>query len=75
MYVSEIEHFLDCIREGISPLTDGRRGLELVKILEASTQSLKQGGSPVILSSMAPTRNGNGHGNGNGNGNGKGNGK
>jgi len=45
---SECQHFLDCIREGISPLTDGRRGLELVRILEASSQSLKQGGGQVI---------------------------
>ncbi len=48
---SECQHFLDCIKEGISPLTDGRRGLELVKILEASSQSLKLGGGPVTLQS------------------------
>jgi predicted dehydrogenase len=46
---SECQHFLDCIKEGISPLTDGRRGLELVRILEASSHSLKQGGGPVPL--------------------------
>ena len=46
---SECQHFLDCIKEGITPLTDGKRGLELVKILEASSQSLKQGGAPIIL--------------------------
>jgi predicted dehydrogenase len=46
---SECQHFLDCIKEGISPLTDGRRGLELVRILESSSQSLKQGGAPVLL--------------------------
>ena len=34
---SECQHFLDCVKEGISPLTDGRRGLQLVKILEASS--------------------------------------
>ena len=54
---SECQHFLDCIREGISPLTDGRRGLELVRILEASSQSLKQGGGQVVLHS-GPGRNG-----------------
>jgi predicted dehydrogenase len=52
---SECQHFLDCIKEGIAPLTDGKRGLELVRILEASSQSLKQGGSPVVLGS---TKNG-----------------
>lgn len=46
---SECQHFLDCIKEGINPLTDGRRGLELVRILEASSQSLQQGGAPVSL--------------------------
>ena len=55
---SECQHFLDCVKEGISPLTDGKRGLELVKILEASSQSLKQGGAPIIL--QTPPSNGNG---------------
>ena len=53
---SECQHFLDCVKEGISPLTDGKRGLELVRILEASSQSLKQGGAPVVLHS--PSANG-----------------
>jgi predicted dehydrogenase len=44
---SECQHFLDCISEGIVPLTNGRQGLELVRILEASSQSLKLGGAPV----------------------------
>ena len=45
----ECQHFLDCIRNGSTPLTDGNRGLELVRILEASSESLKQGGAPVEL--------------------------
>ncbi len=53
---SECQHFLDCVKEGISPLTDGKRGLELVRILEASSQSLKQGGSPIAL--VSPSANG-----------------
>ena len=52
---SECQHFLDCIKEGISPLTDGVRGLELVRILEASSQSLKLGGGPVQMQA-GPTR-------------------
>jgi len=59
---SECQHFLDCIKEGISPLTDGRRGLELVRILESSSQSLKLGGSPVVLTNTIPARNGSGNG-------------
>ncbi|HYG22164.1 MAG TPA: Gfo/Idh/MocA family oxidoreductase [Verrucomicrobiae bacterium] len=46
---SECQHFLDCIREGITPLTHGRRGLELVRILEASSASLKMNGGVVVL--------------------------
>jgi predicted dehydrogenase len=46
---SECQHFLDCIKHSRSPLTSGERGLELVRILEASSHSLKQGGSPVDI--------------------------
>jgi len=47
---AECIHFLDCIRESKIPLTCGNRGLELVRILEASSASLKLGGSAVSLS-------------------------
>jgi hypothetical protein len=33
-------------------LTDGRKGLELVRILEASTRSLEKGGAPVELAAV-----------------------
>ena len=46
---TECQHFLDCIRDGTTPLSGGSQGLELVRILEASSESLKQGGSPVEL--------------------------
>jgi hypothetical protein len=48
---TECQHFLDCIRDGATPLTDGNQGLEMVRILEASSESLKRGGSPVELAS------------------------
>src|SRR6202142_2798767 len=54
---TECQHFLDCINQGTTPLTDGRRGLELVRILEASSESLKRGGAPITLSGQ---ENGNG---------------
>jgi predicted dehydrogenase len=47
---TECQHFLDCINHGKTPLTDGKKGLELVRILEASSQSLKQGGRAVEFS-------------------------
>ncbi len=36
----ECQHFLDCIQNNRTPLTNGRRGLELVKILEAASANL-----------------------------------
>jgi predicted dehydrogenase len=44
---AECLHFLDCIRESKSPLTCGARGLEVVRIMEASSASLRLGGGPV----------------------------
>ncbi len=44
---SECQHFIDCIQESKTPLSCGIRGLELVKILEASSASLKEGGSRI----------------------------
>jgi predicted dehydrogenase len=55
---TECQHFLDCIKFGKTPLTDGRQGLELVRILEASSESLKKGGAPVLLSAHLNGSNG-----------------
>jgi predicted dehydrogenase len=46
---AECLHFLDCIQNSKTPLTCGIRGLELVRILEASSASLKLGGAAVPL--------------------------
>jgi predicted dehydrogenase len=54
---TECQHFLDCIRDGKTPLTDGQQGLDLVRILEASSESLKRGGAPIKFSRQ---QNGNG---------------
>ncbi len=45
----ECQHFLDCIRHGAKPDTDGLEGLRVVKILEAANRSLRNGGSVVTL--------------------------
>jgi predicted dehydrogenase len=45
----EVEHFLDCIREGKRPLTDGYAGLRVVRVLEAASVSLDQRGHPVEI--------------------------
>jgi predicted dehydrogenase len=41
---AECQHFVDCVRQGRAPRSDGRQGLESVRILEACDQSLAQGG-------------------------------
>ena len=46
---SECQHFLDCIRDGTEPLTNGQQGLDLVRILEASSESLRRNGAPITL--------------------------
>jgi len=46
---TECQHFLDSIETKTQPLTGGRAGLEMVIILEAASQSLKQNGAPVLL--------------------------
>jgi predicted dehydrogenase len=44
------QHFIDCINTGDRPATGGREGLELVRILEAASTSLKANGAPVMFS-------------------------
>lgn len=45
----ECQHFLDCIRDGKMPRSNGRQGAELVRILEAATESLHQNGASIQL--------------------------
>jgi predicted dehydrogenase len=48
------QHFVDCILTGTKPTTSGEEGLELVRILEAASSSLRNGGAPVALSAYRP---------------------
>jgi predicted dehydrogenase len=45
----EAAHFIDCVRHGREPLSDGQAGLRVVRILEAATESLAHGGRPIEL--------------------------
>jgi predicted dehydrogenase len=45
----QTKHFAECLKTRQQPLTDGRAGLEVVKILVASQKSLKGRGAPVEL--------------------------
>lgn len=42
-------HFIDCILNNKSPLTDGHAGLNVVRVLEASGESIKNGGRLINL--------------------------
>jgi predicted dehydrogenase len=65
----ECQHFLDCVQEGTTPLTNGFLGLEVVRILQGASESLRQGGARVDLGKTFRWTNGHGNGNGDGNGN------
>jgi predicted dehydrogenase len=45
----ECRHFLDCIERKASPRSGGVEGLEVVRILEAANQSLRNGGTRVDI--------------------------
>jgi predicted dehydrogenase len=47
---AQCEHFLECIRTGKRPQSDGHVGMEVVRLIEAANQSLQRGGDPTILS-------------------------
>ena len=48
----QCQHWIDCIRDGKTPLTSGVKGMQVVRILEAASASLKQGGAEVRLDSL-----------------------
>ncbi len=47
----ECEHFLRCVTEGLTPITDGWEGLRVLRILNASQRSLDQNGDKIALKS------------------------
>ncbi len=48
----ECQHFLDCITKGSLPLTDGKEGLGVLRILNSSQRSLDEQGRKVLLKDM-----------------------
>lgn len=46
---AEAKHFADCVESGSAPLTSGQTGLNIVRILEAATESMRKQGQPVEL--------------------------
>jgi len=44
---NQANHFLTCVTEGCDPLSDGRNGLDVVRIMTAIEQSIAKRGTPV----------------------------
>jgi UDP-2-acetamido-3-amino-2,3-dideoxy-glucuronate N-acetyltransferase len=44
----EIQEFLDCVSARREPLTGGRHGLAVLRVLETAQASLRQGGVPLV---------------------------
>lgn len=49
----ECLHFLDCVKHRKQPLSDGRDGLRVVRVLDAAQRSLRDNGMPVRLAPLA----------------------
>jgi predicted dehydrogenase len=45
----ECKHFVECIRNGKSPLTSGDHGVQVIKILENAERSIKNAGAAVTI--------------------------
>jgi predicted dehydrogenase len=46
---NECAHFIDAVRTGATPQSDGAAGLRVVRMLEAAERSLRNGGIPEPL--------------------------
>lgn len=44
-----VTHFIECLKEHKRPMTDGRAGLEIVRILDAAQRSIKAQGGRITL--------------------------
>jgi predicted dehydrogenase len=51
---TEVQHFVDCIRNGKVPISGGSSGLKVVQILEAASRSIKEQGKPIRLKPIGP---------------------
>jgi len=50
-----VSHFAECIRERVEPLSDGRMGVRVVRLLEAATRSIRAQGGRLVLSAREET--------------------
>ena len=52
----EADHFLDCVLNGAQPDTGPDSGREVVRLLEATSASLREGGRAIELDELTPSR-------------------
>ena len=52
---NEALHFLECVEKRQTPITDGRNGWRIVRVLEAISESMKQNGTPISLTDLPET--------------------
>ena len=50
---AECKHFIDCLANGQQPITDGREGLRVLQVLQASQRSLNENGRKISLDQSA----------------------
>jgi predicted dehydrogenase len=50
----ETRHFIECVRAGRQPISNGDSGLRVVRVLEALQQSLEQSSRGAVLAAKAP---------------------
>jgi len=54
----ECQHFIDCVKTGATPRTDGREGVRVLSVLAKATAALKEGlvlaGEPAAVASAMP---------------------
>jgi predicted dehydrogenase len=53
---AQLDHFLECCRRGLTPESDGKAGTNVVRVLEAADESLRDGGRVVALEELALVR-------------------
>ena len=45
----ECRHFVECIQRGAAPRTGAKEGLDVIRVLGAAEQSLKNQGMPIAI--------------------------
>jgi len=51
----ESQHFVDCITKGVEPRSSGEQGLEVVRVLEAADESIREDGRMIAIEPVGST--------------------